>query len=144
MENTYSPRDLTAHMFKSDHFSQWLGIEVLETGFGTCRLRMTVREEMLNGFGILHGGVTFAFADSALAFASNAYGRISVALDASISYPAPSKKGDILSAYAEELNLTNKTGLYLITITNQENKKIGIFKGTVYRTGKSLMENRDV
>ena len=126
-------------MLETDFFSQWLGVEVLETGFGTCRLSMKVRKDMLNGFGILHGGVTFSLADSALAFASNSYGKLSVALDASMSYPAASKQGDVLTATAEELSLTNKTGLYLITICNQDNKNIGIFKGTVYRTGKPLM-----
>ena len=126
-------------MLETDFFSQWLGVEVLETGFGTCRLSMKVRKDMLNGFGILHGGVTFSLADSALAFASNSYGKLSVALDASMSYPAASKQGDVLTATAEELSLTNKTGLYLITIRNQDNKNIGIFKGTVYRTGKPLM-----
>ena len=139
MEKKHSPREVVAKMYETDYFSQWLGIEVIETGFGTCRLRMKVRKEMLNGFGILHGGVTFSFADSALAFASNSYGKISVALDASISYPASSQQGDVLIAHAEEISLTNKTGLYLITIFNQDEEKIGVFKGTVYRTSKSLV-----
>ena len=138
MEKSHSPGELVAKMFETDYFSQWLGVEIIETGPGACRLSMRVRKEMLNGFGILHGGVTFSLADSALAFASNSHGRISVALDASISFPAPSGEGDILTAVAEELSLTNKTGSYLITILNQDNKKIGVFKGTVYRTSRSL------
>ena len=138
MEKSHPPGELVARMFETDYFSQWLGIEIVETGLGTCRLSMKVRKEMLNGFGVLHGGVTFSLADSALAFASNSHGRISVALDASMSFPAPSREGDVLTAVAEELSLTDKTGLYLITILNQDNKKIGVFKGTVYRTNRSL------
>ena len=121
-------------MYDNDWFSQWLGIEKLLIETGHCKLRMKVRKEMLNGFGSLHGGITFSLADSALAFAANAHGRLSVALEASISYPVKAVEGDILTAVAEEQNLTNKTGIYYITVTNQRNEKVGLFKGTVYRT----------
>jgi len=124
------------HMYDNDQFSRWLGIERVKIEQGHCILKMNVREEMVNGFGIAHGGIAFSFADSALAFASNAYGRLSVALDCSINFSVAVKVGDVLTATANELSLTNKTGTYLIEITNQRNEKVAFFKGTVYRTSK--------
>ena len=123
-------------MFDSDLFSQWLGIERIVVEQGKSVLKMTIRDEMVNGFGIVHGGVTFSLADSALAFASNAHGRLSLALECSVSYAVPVKVNDVLIASAEEFALTNKTGVYLITVTNQRNEKVAFFKGTVYRTSK--------
>lgn len=123
-------------MMETDAFSQWLGIEVIESKKGYCQLKMTVRPEMCNGFGIIHGGVTFSLADSALAFASNAYGRLSVALECSISYPNPVNVGDTLFAEATEVNLSNKIGIYNIPVTNQNGVLVGAFKGIVYRTSK--------
>ena len=127
---------IVTKMMETDAFSQWLGIEIIESKEGYCQLKMTVRPEMCNGFGIIHGGVTFSLADSALAFASNAYGRLSVALECSISYPNPVKVGDTLFAEATEVNLSNKIGIYNIPVTNQNGMLVGAFKGTVYRTGK--------
>ncbi len=124
------------HMYDNDKFSQWLGIERIKIEQGHCILKMKVREEMVNGFGIAHGGVAFSFADSALAFASNAYGRLSVALDCAINFSVAVKVGDELTATANEFSLTNKTGTYLIEVTNQRNEKVAFFKGTVYRTSK--------
>ncbi|MEO0310822.1 MAG: hypothetical protein RIQ89_479 [Bacteroidota bacterium] len=123
-------------MMADDQFSQWLGIAVLESKEGNCKLQMKIRPEMVNGFGIAHGGICFSFADSALAFAANAYGKLSVALECSISFPVAVHVHDILIAKATELSLTNKTGLYLIEITNQNQNKVAFFKGTVYRTQK--------
>ena len=123
-------------MMETDAFSQWLGIEVIESKEGHCKLKMTVRAEMCNGFGIIHGGVTFSLADSALAFAANAHGRLSVALECSISYPHPVNIGDTLFAEATEVKLSNKIGIYNIPVTNQNGVLVGAFKGTVYRTGK--------
>lgn len=127
---------IVTKMMETDAFSQWLGIEVIESKEGYCQLKMKVRPEMCNGFGIIHGGVTFSLADSALAFASNAYGRLSVALECSISYPNPVNVGDTLFAEATEVNLSNKIGIYNIPVTNQNGVLVGAFKGTVYRTSK--------
>jgi acyl-CoA thioesterase len=123
-------------MFDEDMFSQWLGIERILIEQGHCILKMKIRNEMLNGFGIAHGGIAFSFADSALAFASNSYGRLSVALDCSISFPVAVKEGDVLTCEAKELSLTNRTGTYLIEIKNQKNENVAFFKGTVFRTSK--------
>lgn len=123
-------------MYNNDPFSQWLGIERIEEGPGKSVLRMMVRKEMLNGFGIAHGGITFSLADSALAFASNSHGRKSVSVDTSIAHLVSLREGDVITATAEEVNLSNKIGLYHIQVTNQHGKLVAQFKGTVYRTSK--------
>jgi acyl-CoA thioesterase len=123
-------------MYNHDPMSQWLGIERLQDGPGISVLRMTVREEMLNGFSIAHGGITYSLADSALAFASNSHGIQAVSIETSISHLLPVHKGDVLTTEVKEMNLTNRTGLYYISVKNQENKVVALFKGTVYRTGK--------
>ncbi len=138
MKESNSAKEVVANMLAKDNFSQWLGVKVLAANLGSCTIQMTIRKEMLNAFGTVHGGVTFAFADSALAFSSNSYGRISVALEVSMSYPVAVRLGDKLTAVAVEVSLTNKIGVYFITVTNQENHTVGVFKGTVYRTSKVL------
>ncbi len=140
MKESNPAKEVVAKMLAKDNFSQWLGVEVLDSDLGNCTIQMTIRKEMLNAFGTVHGGVTFAFADSALAFSSNSYGRISVALEVSMSYPVAVRLGDQLTAVAKEVSLTNKIGVYFITISNQKKQTVGIFKGTVYRTSKELLD----
>ncbi len=123
-------------MLAEDKFSEWLGIKTVLVEKGRCILKMKVREEMVNGFGIAHGGIAFSFADSALAFASNAYGRLSVALECSISFAIAVNVNDELTCEAKELSITNRTATYHIEIANQKNEKVAFFKGTVYRTSK--------
>src|SRR3972149_7933683 len=89
-------------MLDKDPFTKWLGIEIISIKEGSCELKMKIRDEMLNGFEIAHGGITFSLADSALAFASNSHGRICVSLEASMSYLEPVKEDDVLTATAEE------------------------------------------
>ena len=127
------------HMMKYDLFSQWLGIEVLNITEGYSKIRMTVREEMINGFGIVHGGIAFSLADSAFAFACNNRNNLSVALDTSINFTKPVHVGDVLTAEAKELHNGKSTGLYHITITNQKDHVVALFKGTCFRTNKSLL-----
>ena len=131
------PSEIVDRMFNNDAFSQWLGIEREEERPGYCRLSMTLREEMTNGFRIAHGGITYSLADSALAFASNAHGNQAVSIETSISHTKPVKPGDRLIAEAKEINLTRHTGIYDIRITNQDRELVAVFKGTVYRTGKT-------
>ena len=130
------PKKIIGKMYENDAFSKWLGIEIIEVEKGKCKLKMPIRDEMCNGFGIIHGGITFSFADSALAFAANTHGRLSVALECSISYPNPVKIGDTLFAEANEVSLSNKIGIYNIPVINQNGDLVGVFKGTVYRTSK--------
>ena len=124
---------------KHDLFSQWLGIEVIEIREGYSKIRMNVREEMVNGFGIVHGGVPFSFADSAFAFACNNRNVLSVALDTSINFIKPVHVGDTLEAEAKEIHNGRSTGLYHIVIRNQNDHEVAIFKGTCFRTHKNLI-----
>jgi len=126
-------------MMVTDYFSQWMGVKILDVKEAYSKIEMTLRKEMLNGFGIAHGGITFALADSAFAFACNSDGKITVALDVSISFPKAGKEGDTLTAEAKLINKTNRTGLYLIEVRNQKNDLVGLFKGTCYKTEKQLL-----
>jgi acyl-CoA thioesterase len=121
-------------MYDHDWFSQWLGIERITVEPGTCVLRMTVRKEMLNGFGIAHGGITYSLADSALAFASNGHGKKAVSIETSISHLGQLKEGDVITATAEEKSKSNKIAVYHITVKDQTDEVVALFKGTVYRT----------
>nr|MCS5614407.1 hotdog fold thioesterase [Candidatus Neomarinimicrobiota bacterium] len=95
-------------MYQNDAFSQWLGIEVVEIKDGYCKLNMSVRKEMLNGFQIAHGGIAYSLADSALAFASNSHGRKSLSVETSISHTVSVKEGDVLTGTTKELSLSDK------------------------------------
>jgi len=132
-------RKVVDHMMQHDRFSQWLGIEVLDIKTGESCIRMKVREEMVNGFGIAHGGVAFSLADSAFAFACNNRNQLSVALDTSINFTREVRVGDILTATAKEEHNGRSTGLYTIRITNQDDKLVAQFKGLCYRTDKTLI-----
>lgn len=131
--------EIVNHMMENDFFSQWLGIEVLEIREGYSKIKMTVRKEMVNGFGIVHGGIPFSLADSAFAFACNNRNILSVALDTSINFIKPVQVDDVLTAEAKELHNGKSTGLYHIRISNQKNHEVAIFKGLCYRTDKSLI-----
>ncbi|MCR9290895.1 hotdog fold thioesterase [Saprospiraceae bacterium] len=122
-------------MFRKDYYSQWLGIERLEEDAGKSILRLTIRKEMLNGFGIAHGGITYSLADSALAFACNSHGRKTVSVETSISHTVALKEGDVLTAFAEEESKSNKIGVYRV-IVKRETEVVAVFKGVVYRTSK--------
>lgn len=130
-------KEIVDIMMAKDYFSQWLGIEVLESKSGFSKLKMIVRKEMLNGFGIAHGGITYSLADSALAFASNSHGVKSVSVETSISHTKPLHENDIIIAEAAEEHISNKIGIYQIKIINQNTQElVASFKGTVYRTSK--------
>lgn len=125
-------------MLAKDAFSRHLGLEVDEVREGYCRLHFRIREDMMNGFDILHGGVSYAAADSAFAFACNSHGRLSVALSTSMEYLEPGRVGDTFTVEAKEEGLKNKVGVYGIRITNQEGVLVALFKGTCYRTSKAI------
>lgn len=132
-----SPAEIVNTMMDKDYFSQWLGIKVLETGDGFCRLSMTVRKEMLNGFGIAHGGITYCLADSALAFASNSHGKKAVSVETSVSHTVSVAEGDELLAEAKEEHCSNKIGIYTVRVSRiSDQTTVALFKGTVYRTSR--------
>src|ERR1035438_153645 len=132
-------RDVVDQMLKDDLFSQWLGIQIVDIREGFSKIKMTVRSEMMNGLGIVHGGIAFSMADSAFAFACNNRNNLSVALDTSINFMKPVHVDDELVAEAKEMHNGKSTGLYQVTITNQRNHTVALFKGTCFRTNKTLL-----
>ena len=142
--NTQEEKDKLARnvvdvMMKKDLFSQWLGIQIIEIREGYSKIQMTIREEMINGFDIVHGGIAFSLADSAFAFACNNRNNLSVALDTAINFTKSTQPGDVLTAEAKEIHNGRSTGLYLIAVTNQHHEQVAVFKGTCFRTGKTLI-----
>lgn len=123
-------------MLARDAYSRWLGVELASIAPGRATVRMTVRDEMLNGFGVCHGGVTYSLADSALAFASNTHGRVTMSIDNAMSYPAPVHAGDRLIAAAVEERATGRLAFYSVRVTNQDDTIVARFRGTVYRTSR--------
>lgn len=133
-----TPNEIVNIMMTKDYFSQWLGIEVLEIAEGKCKLKMQIKSDMLNGFGIAHGGITYSFADSALAFASNSYGKKALSIETSISHLVSLKEGDEIIAESIQESNSNKIAIYTINIFNQATQqKVAMFKGTVYKTDKN-------
>ncbi|MBU2020148.1 MAG: hydroxyphenylacetyl-CoA thioesterase PaaI [Bacteroidetes bacterium] len=126
-----TPVEIVNKMMNQDHFSQWLGITVISIDNGKCILGMQVKSEMVNGFGIAHGGITFSLADSALAFASNSHGKHCVSIETSIHHLRPVNVGDQLTANCQEINRGKSLGLYEVKITNQDQKLVAFFKGQV-------------
>ena len=122
-------------MMAKDTFSQWLGIEVVDVRPRAATIRMAVREDMLNGFGVCHGGIVFSFADSALAFASNTHGNVTVSIENTITYPKKIVLGDVLEASAEEESGTTRLGFFRVTVKRGADI-VALFRGTVYKTNQ--------
>lgn len=131
-----TPQEIIETMMASDEMSQWLGISVLNYDPGSVSVQMTVRQEMVNGFGVTHGGITYCLADSALAFSCNSHGVRTMSIETSISHMKPVRPGDVLTAHTKELSLTRKTGVYEMDVLNQNDELVAHFKGTVYRSDK--------
>ncbi|RYY10450.1 MAG: hydroxyphenylacetyl-CoA thioesterase PaaI [Cytophagaceae bacterium] len=126
-------------LLRQDTFSQLLGLVVEEVGPGYCRLHFAVRPDMLNGFGSLHGGATFAAADTAFAFACNSHGRQSVGLTVTVDYLEAGRLGDVLTVEAREESLKHKVGVYQVRVVNQDGIVLALFKGTAYRTSREIL-----
>jgi acyl-CoA thioesterase len=124
-------------MMARDAFSRWLGIEVLEVAPQRSTCRLTVREEMVNGFGVTHGGIAFSLADSAFAFACNSHGKVTVSIENSITYPAPIGVGDVLTAIAKEDAASGRLSYYSAEVRNQRNEVVGLFRGTAFKTERN-------
>ena len=139
-EQQVAERVVTA-MLERDEFSRWLGLEVTTVAPNAATVRMTVRPEMVNGFGVCHGGIAFSLADSALAFASNTHGRVTVSIENSIRYPAPIAPGDVLTAAAVQESAGRRLAFFNVTVTKQGGDVVGLFRGTVYRTSRDHFED---
>ena len=128
-----TPKDIVStQMYDNDAFSKWLGIELVNIEHGNCVISLLVRKEMLNGFGIAHGGITYSLADSAFAFASNSYGNHAVSIETSISHIKPIFEGDKLTATVVEKSRGKTIGVYEVLVVNQKNIMVSLFKGTVF------------
>ena len=125
-------------MMKDDAFSRWMGIRIDEVREGFCKISCTVTDQMLNGYRVTHGGILFSLADSALAFSAATYGRVSLAIDNSISFTKKSTSGDRLTAISQCVNLSHKTGLFEIKILDEHEELLAMMKATVYRTGEEF------
>jgi len=123
-------------MVARDAFSQWLGIEVRDIAPHRSTCRLTVRDEMVNGFGVTHGGIAFSLADSAFAFACNTHGTVTVSIENSVTYPAPIHVGDVLTAVAKEDAASDRLGYYSAEVTNQRGEVVALFRGTAFKTSR--------
>lgn len=135
--------DVVDHMIREDAFSKWLGIKILEVRDGYSKTQMTVRDEMMNGLGVAHGGIAFSLADSTFAFACNNRNRLSLALDTAINFLKPVMQGDVLIAEATEIHNGRSTGLYQVKIFNQKDHLVALFKGVCARTGNTVISQPD-
>lgn len=125
---------VVAAMMAKDSFSRRMGMKVVSVRPRAVTVRMAVLGDMLNGFGVCHGGVTFALADSALAFASNTHGTVTMSIENSISYPKGVREGEVLIASAEEESASNRLAFYKVTVSREGGEVVALFRGTVYKT----------
>ena len=132
-------KKVVTKMMKNDLFSQWMDVKIVKVSEGYSKIKMKLRNEMINGFNVIHGGIIFSLADSAFAFACNNRNNLSMALDVSITFNKASKPGDTLIAEAKEIHNGRNTGLYIINVTNHNNEQVALFKGTCFRTQKTLL-----
>lgn len=133
-------RDSVAALLEKDAFSNWLGVKLVDASEGRAVITMVLRDEMLNGFGTIHGGVVFAFADTAFAFSVNSGESVRVALDCTISFPSAAKSGEMLTAIAEVESTTNRLAFCSVTVCGNEGRVVAHFRGTAY--GASARLNR--
>ena len=135
---------VAATMFANDRASQTLGMRIASVTPGRAELTMTVRDDMLNGHAICHGGFIFALADSTFAFACNSYNRNTVAQGCSIEYLAPAHAGDVLHAIGVERSRGGRTGVYDIEVRNQNGRTVALFRGKSYRIDGHVVDETQI
>lgn len=129
MESKERAERSAAAMWSDDEASQWIGMTLVSINEGTAQMSLVVQKHHCNGLGNCHGGITFSLADSAFAFACNSRNQSTVAQNNMITYTAPARVGDTLTATARELSLTGRSGIYDVRVSNQENKTIAEMRG---------------
>ncbi|HMP95096.1 MAG TPA: hotdog fold thioesterase [Phnomibacter sp.] len=134
---------IVSQMMEHDAYSHSLGMQVVDIAPGVCQLQMVVTQDMCNGFGLAHGAIAFALADSCCSFAVNAHGRKSLSVDTSINQFKGIQPGDTLHCVCTEQSLGKKLGVYTAAITNQDAVLIAHFKGTYYRSDKRWLETEE-
>jgi acyl-CoA thioesterase len=132
-------QDVAAAMMRDDQAGKHLKIELEKIASGSAITRMEVRDDMVNGLGICHGGVTFTLADTTFALACNSRNRKTVAVECTINFVAASKVGDVLTAEAREISVKGRIGIYDITVRNQNSELIAEFRGTSYGTSSTVI-----
>lgn len=126
-------------MWANDHAVRGLGMQVLAVGAGSATVTMTVRQDMVNGHDLCHGGLIATLADSAFAYACNAYNEVTVASGFAIELLAPGKLGDVLTAHCREVNKSGRTGVYDVEVLNQHGTRVALFRGRSHTfTGKPV------
>ncbi len=132
-------------MWAGDRASQALGMQVLAVGPGSATLTMTVRADMLNGHDTCHGGLVTSLADSAFAFACNAYNEVTVAAGFDVNFVATARLDDVLTATARELSKSGRTGVYDIAVVNQRGEPVAVFRGRSYTAkGRAVIDGLPV
>jgi acyl-CoA thioesterase len=129
----HGARSVVQSLYRADLASQSLGIEIIDVARGRVQIAMTVRPDMVNGYGMCHGGIVFAFADSAFAFACHSYGDPMVAAGASIEFLAPTPSGERLTATATEVARSARHGIYDVTVTAASGAVLAHFRGRCSR-----------
>ena len=128
-------------LWPGDRAAQGMGMDLVEIGPGQARLRMTVREDMVNCHGICHGGYIFAVADTAFAYACNSYNQRAVASGVDINFLAPAQLGDTLTAHGHARQQGGRSGVYDIEVANQDGKQIALFRGRSTRIKGPIFDN---
>ena len=132
-------KDIPYKMLSQDAYSQWLGIKILESEMGRCKVALTVRREMLNSMNKAHGGISYALADTAFGFAANTHGKYAVSIETSINHIEALQEGDYLVAESVIEKVNNKLGFNIVEV-KRNNELVALFKGVVYRTNKDWEE----
>jgi acyl-CoA thioesterase len=128
-------------LLERDEMSRSLGMRIVQIGPGTAQVSMLVRADMVNGHGSCHGGVLFSLADSAFAFACNTYNAITVAAGGTIDFLSPAKQGDELTALAQEVWRSRRSGIYDVSILNQRRERIALFHGRSHQLDGKLVDD---
>ena len=136
MNKSTTPYKIFELMFNNDPFSKLLKMNLVHIDYGQCELSLVVTQDMLNGFSIAHGGISYALCDSALAFAANSYGEQCVSAETSISHVRPVKAGETIVASVTEKHKGNRIRIYEVVVKSEAGKTIALFKGIMYNTGK--------
>ena len=126
-------------MLSQDAYSQWLGIEILESEIGRVKIAMTIRKEMLNSMNYAHGGISYSLADTAFGFTSNTHGKYAVSIETSINHIEALEEGDYLIAERKKKKVNNKLGFNIVEVKRGD-ELVALFKGVVYRTSKNWEE----
>jgi len=132
-DDVHRARAVVQSLYLADLASQALGIEIIDVAPGRVQIAMTVRADMVNGYGMCHGGIVFAFADSAFAFACNSYGDPMVAAGASIEFLAPTPRGERVTATAAEVSRSARHGIYDVVVSNSTGQALAQFRGRCAR-----------